>query len=145
MLTSFVFMLWLGVSAQIAKSSGVVQNSQMKPFSNENCLVVNETSLVGSSLFPSDLLTKEYEKESSRLLWTSAHCVFCYSPEEAFILLRISYLWYTLIGMMVVLVFGTLVSLLTNLIRPSFKISANQLNKTCIFSDCQKISAKVKR
>ena len=68
MLTSFVFMLWLGVSAQIAKSSGVVQNSQMKPFSNENCLVVNETSLVGSSLFPSDLLTKEYEKESSRLL-----------------------------------------------------------------------------
>ena len=33
-----------------------------------------------------------------------------------FVLLRISYLWYTVIGMMIVLIFGTLISILTNAI-----------------------------
>lgn len=37
-----------------------------------------------------------------------------FRPEEAFILLRISYLWYTVIGVLIVITLGTLVSLLTN-------------------------------
>lgn len=43
MLTAFGFMMWLGLSAQIAKSSGVVHNSQTKSFSIENCPAYNES------------------------------------------------------------------------------------------------------
>lgn len=41
MLTAFGFMMWLGVSAQIAKSIGIVHNNQMKPFSIDNCSAYN--------------------------------------------------------------------------------------------------------
>lgn len=43
MLTAFVLMMWLGLSAQIAKSSGAVHNNQIKSFSIENCPVYNES------------------------------------------------------------------------------------------------------
>ena len=37
MLVSFVLMMWLGVSTQIAKSRGLVTHNQMKPTSIANC------------------------------------------------------------------------------------------------------------
>ena len=37
MLTAFALMMWLLLSAQVAKSSGVVHNSQMKSFSTDKC------------------------------------------------------------------------------------------------------------
>ncbi len=43
-LTAFGLMLWLLLSTQIAKSSGVVHNSQMKSFSTDNCPAYNGTS-----------------------------------------------------------------------------------------------------
>lgn len=48
-----------------------------------------------------------------------------------FILLRISYLWYTVIGMLIVLTLGTLVSLVSraiNIIRNSTQLSTEELN-----------------
>ena len=38
---------------------------------------------------------------------------FFFFREEAFYLLKISYIWYTLIGALIVLVVGTIVSLIT--------------------------------
>ena len=37
MLVSFVLMMWLGVSTQIAKSRGLITHNQMKPTSIANC------------------------------------------------------------------------------------------------------------
>ncbi len=48
-----------------------------------------------------------------------------------FILLRISYLWYTVIGMLIVLTLGTLVSLVSvaiSSIRSSTQLSTEELN-----------------
>jgi hypothetical protein len=48
-----------------------------------------------------------------------------------FILLRISYLWYTVIGMLIVLTLGTFVSLVSqaiNIIRNSTQLSTEELN-----------------
>lgn len=42
-LTAFGLMMWLLLSTQIAKSSGVVHNNQMKSFSTDNCPAYNGT------------------------------------------------------------------------------------------------------
>ena len=47
MLVSFVFMMWLGVSAQIAKSRGLITHNQIKPISIDNC----PRNIVNSSAF----------------------------------------------------------------------------------------------
>ncbi|KAI9564252.1 hypothetical protein GHT06_007990 [Daphnia sinensis] len=112
MLTTFGLMMWLLLSTQIAKSSGVVQNSQVKPFSVENCPAFNGTS---ASLHLNSTLSDE--------------------PEEAFILLRISYLWYTLIGVLIVITIGTLVSLLIkafNCVTSPVQMSTEQLNDDAV-------------
>ena len=44
MLTAFALMMWLLLSAQVAKSSGVVYNSQIKSFSTDKCPAYNGTS-----------------------------------------------------------------------------------------------------
>lgn len=112
MLTAFGFMMWLGLSAQIAKSSGVVHNSQTKSFSIENCPAYNES-------FGSLPISPNWGNSSI--------------PDEqqaVFILLRISYLWYTVIGMLIALVLGALVSLLTNALNTvsrSMDMPAEQL------------------
>jgi len=52
-----------------------------------------------------------------------------------FILLRISYLWYTLIGMLIVLTLGTLVSLVIQAIsyvRSSTQLSTEELNDNVV-------------
>ncbi|XP_046643004.1 sodium-coupled monocarboxylate transporter 1-like isoform X1 [Daphnia pulicaria] len=112
MLTAFGFMMWLGVSAQIAKSSGIVHNNQMKPFSIDNCSAYNG-SIESSYFFTNS--TSDYKKD------------------EPFILLRISYLWYTVTGMLIVLTLGTIVSIFTKAIgsiRSSAELSAVQLNSS---------------
>lgn len=56
--------------------------------------------------------------------------VFLFRQQAVFILLRISYLWYTVIGMLIVLVLGALVSLLTNALNTvsrSIDMPAEQL------------------
>ena len=53
MLVAFVFMMWLGVSTQIAKSRGLVTHNQLKPISIANCprdVVNSSVSLVGPLL-----------------------------------------------------------------------------------------------
>ncbi|XP_045025652.1 sodium-coupled monocarboxylate transporter 1 isoform X2 [Daphnia magna] len=108
MLTTFGLMMWLLLSTQIAKSSGIVQNSQVKPFSVENCPAFNVTS---TTLLMNSTISEE--------------------PGEAFILLRISYLWYTLIGVLIVIMIGTLVSLLVkafNCVASPVQMSTEQLN-----------------
>lgn len=59
MLTAFGLMMWLGLSAQIAKSSGIVSNSQMKPFSIENCSAYDRT-INSSSHFTNSTTDYEY-------------------------------------------------------------------------------------
>lgn len=56
--------------------------------------------------------------------------VFLFRQQAVFILLRISYLWYTVIGMLIALVLGALVSLLTNALNTvsrSIDMPAEQL------------------
>lgn len=56
--------------------------------------------------------------------------VFLFRQQAVFILLRISYLWYTVIGMLIALVLGALVSLLTNALNTvsrSMDMPAEQL------------------
>ncbi|XP_046460580.1 sodium-coupled monocarboxylate transporter 1-like isoform X1 [Daphnia pulex] len=113
-LTAFGLMMWLLLSTQIAKSSGVVHNSQMKSFSTDNCPAYNGTS-------------------NSFQLSTNLHNLTMANEQEEmpFILLRISYLWYTVIGMLIVLTLGTLVSLVSqaiNIIRNSTQLSTEELN-----------------
>lgn len=57
MLTTFGLMMWLLLSTQIAKSSGIVQNSQVKPFSVENCPAFNVTS---TTLLMNSTISEEY-------------------------------------------------------------------------------------
>lgn len=90
--TAFILMLILGMSTQIAKSSGLIHTA-LKPLTTANCsaalnITVINTTQDDSLLSPSD--------ESSFL-----------------VLLRISYLWYTLIGLLIVLIVGSIVSYLT--------------------------------
>lgn len=56
-----------------------------------------------------------------------------FRKDEPFILLRISYLWYTVTGMLIVLTLGTIVSIFTKAIgsiRSSAELSAVQLNSS---------------
>lgn len=58
-----------------------------------------------------------------------------FRPGEAFILLRISYLWYTLIGVLIVIMIGTLVSLLVkafNCVASPVQMSTEQLNDEAV-------------
>lgn len=115
MLTSFGLMMWLGLSTQIAKSQGIVSSSQLKPFNNDNCLSNNVTS---ESLTLSDSDQQYVRPFSFTKIVVILFSVLAidfpfYRTEEAFILLKISYLWYTVIGMMIVLTLGTLVSFIT--------------------------------
>ncbi|XP_057371552.1 sodium-coupled monocarboxylate transporter 1-like isoform X2 [Daphnia carinata] len=133
MLTAFGFMMWLGLSAQIAKSTGVVYNNQTKSFSIENCSAYYNESFGSLSVNP-NLGNSSIPDEQ----------------EEVFILLRISYLWYTVIGMLIVIVLGTLVSLLTNALdtvsRP-MEMPVEELRDSTVFhrfstadEDCGSVS-----
>lgn len=59
MLTAFGFMMWLGISAQIAKSSGIVHNHQMKPFSIDSCSGYN-ASIARTYLFTNSTTDYKY-------------------------------------------------------------------------------------
>jgi hypothetical protein len=113
LLASFAAMMWLGVGSQIAKSRGLSHN-QMKTLSTDSCPLINSTvsAAISKGLLQSgypyffllrcliagflkfDFIVKRNEADSVILLW------------------RISYLWYTMIGMLIVLIFGTIISFL---------------------------------
>ena len=92
MASSFILMMWLGIASQLAKSNGFIHN-QMKSFSTESCPVLSFGNLT------SNVTTTTIAPPAE--------------PEEIFVLLRVSYLWYTLMGFLIVLILGTLASLMT--------------------------------
>ncbi|XP_032776975.2 sodium-coupled monocarboxylate transporter 1 [Daphnia magna] len=108
MLISFAAMMWLGVGSQIAKSRGLRHN-QLKTLSTAGCASFNSTITAISQG-----LMKGSEDEAPFVIW------------------RISYLWYTMIGMLIVLILGTIVSFMTG--RQNPRLLDPKL--LCKFSDC---------
>lgn len=101
MLTAFGLMMWLLLSAQIAKSSGVVHNSQLKPFSTDNCPSYNGTS----DSFPLSTNLNNSTMSDEYITFTKVILTFCfnfsyflqargalYSPED--FLLVVHFDWY---------------------------------------------------
>ncbi|XP_046460108.1 sodium-coupled monocarboxylate transporter 1-like isoform X2 [Daphnia pulex] len=86
---SFAIMMLLGISTQIAKTNNLITNDQMKLLITDNCPSFNSTD-VGSP---------------------SVH--FFIQKADAFVLLRISYLWYTVLSVVIVLIIGTIGSILS--------------------------------
>ncbi len=128
MMTSYVAVISLGVYTEAAKALGTISNNQMKPMSIQNCPNLNE-SLQVYQFRDNDGPLKQYRIMKQDL--KNIHCILkfllFYIRDEAFYLLRISYLWYTLIGALIVIVLGTLVSLLTGLQNP------DELNPKLVF------------
>lgn len=121
MLVSFVFMMWLGVSTQIAKSRGLIPHNQLKSLSIENCPrnIFNSSVSLLTPLLPNNITQEEYFCVYSLVTCSldslnGISLFFCRKEvEEVFVLLKISYLWYTIIGMGIVIFLGTIVSYIT--------------------------------
>ncbi|KAJ4433275.1 hypothetical protein ANN_15534 [Periplaneta americana] len=95
-IVSMLFMGWVVFGTQIARANGQLKLNKLNT-SIAGC-PVNDASDFN---FTSSFSTTELPLTSQQ-------------PEEAFILYRISYVYYTLLGMIVMLIVGTIVSHFTN-------------------------------
>lgn len=105
---SFATMMTLGISTHIAKSGGLIMDYQMKSLNADGCHSPNST-IVNSS---------------------TVH--FLIQEEDVNALLRISYLWYTVMSVSIVLIVGTIVSFLAGSQDPA------QLNPKLLCSTLQR-------
>lgn len=111
MVASYVAVIVLGIYTQAAKAQGQVFNHQMKPTSIENCANFNMS-------FEADGVSNKYQSKYKKIDFIlffnlTKIKLFCHNREEAFYLLRISFMWYTLIGMAIVFTVGTFVSFIS--------------------------------
>ncbi|XP_046643614.1 sodium-coupled monocarboxylate transporter 1-like [Daphnia pulicaria] len=113
LLASFATMMWLGIGSQIAKSRGLSHN-QLKLLRTDSCPLLNSTASAAISNGSMN------EADSVFVLW------------------KISYLWYTMIGMLIVLILGTIVSFLSGPQNPQ-KLDPKLL---CKYSNCFRSSKK---
>lgn len=109
---SFATMMTLGISTHIAKSGGLIMDYQMKSLNADGCHSPNST-IVNSS---------------------TVH--FLIQEEDVNALLRISYLWYTVMSVSIVLIVGTIVSFLAGSQDPA------QLNPKLLCSTLQRRHSK---
>lgn len=108
-------MIWLGIGSQMAKSRGMRHN-QFKPLSVENCAFMN---LTANATSPSGFLTEEYIYSLLRHYNNQDLNIYFISREDFHFLWKISYLWYTMIGVILMLILGTVISFLTKAQDPS--------------------------
>jgi len=114
MVVSYTAVILLGVFSQMASSQGTLRNRQIKPTSIENCENLNfTTGFYSNSTHQPIQFGKNLNVFFITFLYNDLFFSFFFFREEAFYLLKISYIWYTLIGALIVLVVGTIVSLIT--------------------------------
>ena len=109
MVPSFILMIWLGIASQMAKSQGFVHN-QMKSLSTENCTFIMNLTMPVSNSEPATeqywlflILMHDY-------FMIFSNDILCYKRNDFSVLVKISYLWYTCMGALIVLILGTLSS-----------------------------------
>ena len=111
MACSFILMMALGLASQVAKSQGFVHN-QIKPFNVLNC-----PTHLNDTIFNHNSSTSALVELMAEI--PAAETTAVEEIQEINFLLRISYLWYTLMGFIIALVVGTLVSFMTGYQDPS--------------------------
>ncbi len=115
MVISYAAMMWLGMATQLAKSKGLLPNSQTKLLSTNGCLFLNESLSNINVTVTEETHKSEYVVNDTFIslgMENGKNYNLCFR-EEVFVLLKLSYWWYTLMGISIVLTVGTLVSLLT--------------------------------
>lgn len=115
---SYLAVISLGIFTQAARSQGTLLNNQVKSTTIEHCPLWNSTlnSTVETSA-QHDIIEKSV-RIKSLLLFLKNIFLISYREGAVFILLEISYLWYPMIGTFIVIIVGTLVSLLTGRQNP---------------------------
>lgn len=110
MVPSFILMIWLGIASQMAKSQGFVHN-QMKSLSIENCTFnMNLTMTVSDSGSDTEQYWLFIFFMYHHFMMIFKNDFLCYKRNDFSVLVKISYLWYTCIGAVIVLILGTLSS-----------------------------------